>query len=325
MTEPLVFPPSARASWTWLSCIAASALCGCAGAGFESGDPVAGTDANVPFETPTSDNHVTAVVDEGGAGREAGALTGCGSARLGDAPTYAREVCVAGATFTMGYNGLNLGGSFADHTPAHAVTLSAHFLDAYEVTVGRYRACVDASVCLPPQAGGGTSCAYSTQPGDQEMWPVNCVTWEQARLFCKWDGRRLPTEAEWEFGARGVSDRAYPWGIEKNCDRAVLARYAGGPCTGMLAPMPVGSFASGASPEGIFDLAGNAAEWVSDWAGSYLPATQTDPPGPSGGAVKILRGGSWDNGWSAGLAYARTGMDPGARGSWGFRCARDLK
>jgi formylglycine-generating enzyme required for sulfatase activity len=311
---------------SWTCFFVASFACGCAGAAFESGDPAEGPDANAPVDMPAIDSPTTNLADAG-AGVEAGIMTGCGPARGGDAPVYTREVCVLGATFTMGNSALNLGGLFADHTPAHSVTLSAHFLDAYEVTVGRYRACVDAGMCASPlpSAGASATCAYSAEPGDHEIWPVNCVTWEQARLFCKWDGRRLPREAEWEFGARGLSDRAYPWGIDKSCDRAVLARYAGGPCSGNGAPMPVGSLESGASPEGIFDLAGNAAEWVSDWAGSYPSAPQTDPSGPAGGAVKILRGGSWDNGWSAGLAYARTSMDPGAKGSWGFRCARDAK
>src|SRR5262249_50129930 len=110
--------------------------------------------------------------------------------------------------------------------------------------------------------------------------------------------------------------------MDKTCDRAVIARYSNGPCADSVEAMAVGSFSSEASPDHIFDLAGNAAEWVADWAGSYASAAVVDPVGPAAGAVKILRGGSWDSNWSAGLAYARMSMTPTQKGSWGFRCAR---
>jgi len=321
-TRLALLVPSMRATFDtmwWLLVLAGPS--GCAGAAFEGGDP-AGFDAYA--STPAADDPIAPSPDSGAAA-DSGTLTPCGGARGGDAPRFTREVCVTGAAFTMGSSVQNLGGSFADHTPALAVTLSNHFLDAYEVTVGRYRACVEAGACVAPVVASGVSCAYTIASGASEALPVNCVTWEQSRLFCKWDGRKLPTEAEWEFAVRGTNDRSYPWGSDKTCDRAVLARYSGGPCAGISGPMVVGSMLSGASPEGIFDLAGNAAEWVSDWAGSYSSTVQVDPPGPVGGAVKILRGGSWDNAWSAGLAYARMSMDPTAKGSWGFRCARDAE
>jgi formylglycine-generating enzyme required for sulfatase activity len=295
---------------------------GCAGASFGMAEEPGESDGATPMDDHVPDGRAGS---DAGAGMQPGSPTACGPAREGDAPSFQREVCIAGGTFTMGNDGQNLGGSFADHTPTHQITLSPHFMDVYEVTVGRYRTCVLAGACSAPQGGSGVACAYTPSSGPSEALPINCVTWEEARVFCQWDGRRLPTEAEWEFGARGTSDRAYPWGIDKSCDRAVLARYAGGPCAGSVGPLVVGSFASGASPEGILDLAGNAAEWVADWAGSYSAAPLLDPKGPANGAVKILRGGSWDNNWSAGLAYARMGMTPTARGSWGFRCARDAK
>src|SRR5262245_17609594 len=119
----------------------AVSACGCAGASFESGqDPLeidAARAGNDPSPAQTS-------TPEAGAAIETGTSGPCGPARDGDAPTFIREVCVAESTFTMGDSGLNLGGSFADHTPPHMVALSTHFLDAYEVTVGRYRACVEA-------------------------------------------------------------------------------------------------------------------------------------------------------------------------------------
>ncbi len=322
MSTRIALMSSMRATFEsmWLLVLACSSAC--AGAAFEAGDDLSGVDANIALGTQMTDDHVA---PDSGSAVESGIATACGSGRSGDAPSFMREVCVPGATFTMGNSAQNLGGSFADHTPAHPVTLTTHFLDAYEVTVGRYRSCVEAGGCAAPVAVSGAICAYTPTQGANEAFPMNCVTWEQSRLFCKWDDRRLPTEAEWEFAARGTSDRAYPWGVDKTCDRAVLARYAGGPCAGITGPIVVGSMLSGASPEGVFDLAGNAAEWVSDWAGSYASSPQSDPTGPTGGAVKILRGGSWDNGWTSGLAYARMSMDPTAKGSWGFRCARDAK
>ena len=249
--------------------------------------------------------------------------SGCGGLRTGDAPTYDREVCFVGAAFAMGSDSANLGKSFADHTPAHGVTLSTYRLDAYEVTVGRYRACVAAGACVVPEAPLAGGCTYAASY-ENDALPLTCATWSEAGRFCAWDeGRRLPTEAEWEYAARGSDESTYPWGAEFSCPRAVIGGYAAGPCPDNMGalPKPVGSAGAGRSIAGVFDLVGNAAEWVHDWAGSYPTGAVRDPQGPETGAGRVLRGGSWASTLPVGLGFARTTSPPATRGPWGFRCA----
>lgn len=241
----------------------------------------------------------------------------CGSLRVG----AAREACFDSVTFTMGSNEPNLGATFADHTPAHAVTLHSFAIDAYEVSVSRYRACVSAGSCTAPSAGA--ECTYTAAAGASDAMPVLCVTWAQAGAFCQFDGRRLPTEAEWELAARGTDARSYPWGDTFDCAKAVVGAYPGGACSSYTGPSAVDAMGAGASPEQVFNLAGNAAEWVADWIGSYKPGAQSDPTGPVTGSMRIIRGGSFSNTPTAALSYARIPMTPNAVGAWGFRCARD--
>jgi len=241
----------------------------------------------------------------------------CGPLRTGDA----RESCFDSLTFSMGSNDPNLGGQFADHTPAHSVTLRAFAIDAYEVSVARYRACVSAGSCTAPATGA--QCTYTASPGAGESMPVVCVTWAQAGAFCQFEGHRLPTEAEWELAARGATARSYPWGEIFDCSKAVVGAYPGGACSSYTGPSAVDAMGAGATPEQVFNLAGNAAEWVADWMGSYRAGAQTDPTGPATGSMKIVRGGSFSNTPTAALGYARIPMSPTAVGSWGFRCARD--
>ncbi len=260
---------------------------------------------------------------DGGMTPESGVASGtpsaCGPLRGGDA----REVCFVTPSFMMGSDQPNLGASFADHTPAHSVTLSSFALDAYEVSVARYGACVQAGGCMAPGIGG--SCGASTAAaGAADDTPVMCVTWGQASAFCAWDGgRRLPTEAEWELAARGTAQRTYPWGDTFSCSLAIVGGYPGGPCSANTAPGSVSSNAGGASPEQVYNLAGNVAEWVADWVGSYPRTPETDPTGPASGTTKGVRGGAFSSPLPAAIAYARMAIDPKVGGPWGFRCARD--
>lgn len=247
----------------------------------------------------------------------------CGAVRAPDSSLADDEVCVRAGTFNMGSSEPTNSGYFA-HGPVHAVTLSAFFLDAFEVTVARYRRCVEAGVCGAPDSGAAQGCTYTPEAADHEMHPVTCVSWQSAQDFCAWDGERhLPTEAQWEQAARNSAGSKYPWGDAFTCDRAVLAgasqcsQYAG-----QLA-QPVGSARGGASPERAYDLTGNAAEWVADWFGSYPATAVTNPTGPASGASRVQRGGGWLTVAANATSYARLGGDPLVTTSpLTFRCAR---
>jgi formylglycine-generating enzyme required for sulfatase activity len=240
----------------------------------------------------------------------------------GPLATTAPQIAFAAATFQMGSNGPNLGVGFADHTPAHAVVLSAYSIDAYEVTVARYRACVAAAGCTAPSADGATGCTFAAAAGVNDDLPVTCVHHDDAAGFCRWDGAgRLPTEAEWEYAARGADAREYPWGAPFACAKAVIGGTVACPDSAGALPKVVGSKPAGKSVEGAFDLSGNVAEWVADWLGGYPVAAVQDPTGPISGTTRVMRGGGWLNAPNWGLGYARTSVPPDGKGSWGFRCA----
>jgi serine/threonine-protein kinase len=228
---------------------------------------------------------------------------------------------LGGVTFTMGSSAPNLGTGFADHTPPHSVKLDQYFLDAHEVTVARYRVCVDAGACSAPAGSSGFVCTYTAVASDSEELPVNCVDWERASKFCEWDGnRRLPTEAEWELAARGTTERTFPWGEQFSCARVVAGSSKA--CPEYRGPLPVGSSAEGASPEGVFDLAGNVAEWVMDRASRYPATLVTNPTGGTTSRERIVRGGQWSSLPTQVNGYVRTSSLPTVAGARGFRCAR---
>ena len=246
--------------------------------------------------------------------------TPCGAARDRGAPEYDREVCFPAQSFTMGSAEPNLGSAHADHSPPHRVSLDAFLLDAFEVTRSRYGRCVEEGACEPPPEDPAAGCTSAPHQ------PATCVRWADALAFCEWDGgRRLPTEAEWELAARGEDDRAYPWGADFECSRAVLG--GGGTCPEHTGPSAsrVGSLPAGATSKGVFDLSGNAAEWVLDWVGSYPTSDVVAPTGPSKGTQRVLRGGEWRSLPAAGMTYVRASSDPQIAGPWGFRCARSAE
>jgi formylglycine-generating enzyme required for sulfatase activity len=262
-------------------------------------------------------------------------------------------VPVPAGTFQMGSPD---GVGDTDEHPQHEVTLSAYCIDKTEVTVKAYAVCVAAKGCsAAPRTvkGSGYSVAdvklYSQfcNSDDRPNHPINCVDWNQAAAYCTWFGKeagdktRLPTEAEWEYAARGNDGRAYPWGNE--APSAKLLNACGTECVGMAKRVlnkewekmydasdgwettaPVGSFRAGASPFGALDMAGNVWEWTADWYGDYTKAAATNPRGAETGTARVGRGGGWSSD-DAGLVRAavRNGVGASVRDSHvGFRCAR---
>ncbi len=184
---------------------------------------------------------------------------------------------------------------FASEMPQREVTLDAFYMDETEVTNSEYRACVSAGFCDPPDAGSGTysRSSYYDRTSTFGNYPVVFVSWGDARNYCAWADKRLPTEAEWEKAARGTDGRIYPWGNTFDTSRANTED------RGSEAITAVGQFPSGASPYGLLDMAGNVWEYVNDWFDPdyYASAPDDNPPGPnsSPSSEKVLRSGSFAN------------------------------
>ena len=204
----------------------------------------------------------------------------------------------------------------ANAQPPHMVTLSAYCMDLTEVTVAAYRGCT-ATGCTAPDTT--TYCNWGVTGRDNH--PINCVDWNQSRAYCQWRGGDLPTEAQWEYAARGsdVANHIYPWG---NAAPASQLCWSG--VTGRSTTCPVQSYPGGNSPFGLFDMAGNVWEWTLDFYASYTMPAAIDPTGPTSGANRVYRGGSWD-GAAATVVRAAYRIDrtPLLRGDdIGFRCSR---
>ena len=205
-----------------------------------------------------------------------------------------------------------------DEHPQHIVFLDAYWIDKTEATAAQYHLCVEAGACTTPDIDDYCTYGDVGKPGH----PVNCVDWYQAEAYCRWTGRRLPTEAEWEKAARGTDGRVYPWGNQQ--PNATLANSD----DDIGSTSPIASYLSGASPYGALDMAGNVGEWVWDMHdGFYYDLSPRDnPQGPTsiGGSRgdRVLRGGSWKS-----IAYwvrttVRNWHSPTDRlDGFGIRCA----
>lgn len=202
--------------------------------------------------------------------------------------------------------------------PPHRVMLDAFWMDQTEVSNAMYAKCVEAGACQTPFVGINP---FYGKP-KYKNHPVVYVSWNDADAYCRWAGRRLPTEAEWEKAARGTDGRAYPWGNEApNMTLANFDNLIGG-------PLPVDRYALGASPYGALNMAGNVREWVADWFHEfyYMVSPLENPLGPPSGAHKSLRGGSYLDGASEIRVFNRFDHEPLSPGiNRGFRCASDAE
>lgn len=222
-----------------------------------------------------------------------------GSFRMGSDPGSATPPSWAVATWN------------SEH-PAHDVTLTrGYWIDRTEVTVAQFAAFKAAGGYTSQanwsakgwawlQSKAGTDlpevCTAIPQKPDE---PQVCVTWYEAEAYAHWRGGRLPTEAEWEFAARGPESNVYPWGNEYDAARANL--------DGGTGPVAVGSYPGGVSWCGALDMAGNAMEWVADWWSDtyYAESPREDPTGPDNGVIKIEKGGWWGPADTAGAFVGR--------------------
>jgi formylglycine-generating enzyme len=217
--------------------------------------------------------------------------------------------------------------------PARRVYLSAFAIDRVEVTVAAYRACVQAGVCA------ATPLTASDERFTAPTMPVTSATYAEAETFCRWRGARLPSEAEWERAARGTDGRVWPWGNVLNPNAFNHGRFAGrddvgGDYAALIRPdasdgatfvSPVGAHPEGASPEGLYDMAGNVMEWTSDFYGKDAPqkSSVVNPRGPEIAQMHVLRGGSWRQpAFFARTTYREAATPETRSAEIGFRCAR---
>jgi formylglycine-generating enzyme required for sulfatase activity len=201
------------------------------------------------------------------------------------------------------------------------VYLDGFYIDKFEVTVSRYARFLKTTGGLkPPDYWPEASLASAGE------MPVVGIDWHDADAYCRWAGKRLPTETEWEKAARGADGRRFPWGNdEPTLARANFGKSSDSPYEGALSP--VGIHDAGNSPFGVADLAGNASEWVADWfSQSFVSGDTRNPKGPESGDGKVIKGGGWDDPPDRLTSTRRMYASPSTRSAdVGFRCAIDLR
>ncbi|MBI1725205.1 MAG: SUMF1/EgtB/PvdO family nonheme iron enzyme [Candidatus Tectomicrobia bacterium] len=256
----------------------------------------------------------------------------------------ATQAYVPAGTFAMGSDK-----SERNERPERKIRLSAYWIDQTELTASRFARFVEATRHRTTAEKGGwawvwdetlkngeggwrqeKSVSWRNPAGRGSDWkampeqPVSQVGWPDAEAYCRWAGRRLPTEAEWERAARGDDGRKFSWGNAPDPKRANLK----GGEDGFPGVAPVGRFPQGASPFGALDMAGNVWEWVADWyhPQAYKTMAARDPKGPAKGTRRVVRGAAW----GSPLEWATTTnrydrLPPYRNNKIGFRCAQDAK
>ncbi|MCI0485945.1 MAG: bifunctional serine/threonine-protein kinase/formylglycine-generating enzyme family protein [Blastocatellia bacterium] len=214
-------------------------------------------------------------------------------------------VTIPAGKFIMGNNSADV----EFEKPERQETVKAFYIDQYEVTNEQYLKFVQATNHKPP----GTWPDGKFPPGE-DKYPVGGVSWFDAQAYAKWAEKRLPTEVEWEYAARGTDKRLYPWG------NSFSPRNANSLETRKNNPMPIGSYSSGKSPFEVYDMAGNVAEWTASDAVAY-PNSNARPDA----GRKVIRGGSFALPQARARVTARIFAPPSTTEKFiGFRCARDL-
>lgn len=242
-------------------------------------------------------------------------------------------VLIPAGEFVMGSDKKTDRLAYRSEIPQRSVYLDAFMIGKYEVTALEYLKFVLATDRLPQldwRYDGGNF------QDTMAHHPIMHVSWYDADAYCKWAGKRLPTEAEWEKAARGVDGRLFPWGSEyAGPTRANFGR------TGLSGPVrdrperlllyppiiSVDKYENALSPYGLYQTIGNVAEWVSDWydLDYYKTAPSRNPKGPATGSQKAFRGGGWMDSTTTMRAAMRNGTDPKTKINWmGFRCAQDV-
>lgn len=218
-------------------------------------------------------------------------------------------VLIQGGTFLMG------GDSPGDHSPVHKVTMAAFYMDCYEVTNTRYaRFCRETGHRWPffwEMAG------FRCGP-DYPHHPVVGVSWRDAVAYADWCGKRLPTEAEWEYAARGgLVGKLFPCGDTLEPHQGNFSK------SNQRGPVEVGCYPPNGF--GLYDMQGNVVEWVADWYAPdyYSHSPAVNPQGPAAGRFRVIRGGGWHSGASCNQVYFRNALPP----NWldfnlGFRCVK---
>jgi formylglycine-generating enzyme required for sulfatase activity len=271
-------------------------------------------------------------------------------------------VLIPGGRFQMG----SMQGA-RDEQPVHEVEISSFYLDVHEVTNAQFEAFVKATGYVTEAEQWGWSLVFAPDSDSEERvlgaewwvkvegatWrhpegpassiagkdrePVVQVSWNDAVAYCKWAGKRLPTEAEWEYAARGgLTGREYPWGDELPLEGKRKMNIWDGVFPvkntaedGYAALAPIGAFPPNAF--GLYDMAGNVWEWCADWYAPdyYAQSPPRDPQGPTSGTARVMRGGSWlcSASYCSGyrVAHRNSATPDSGLTNTGFRCAKDVE